>query len=133
MRDYLTEKYGEESLAERGLKVVTTIDWELQEKAEQIVKEKALANEKAYNAENAALVATDPKTGDILTMVGSRDYFDTEIDGNFNIALAERQPGSSFKPFVYAAAFKKGYTPETVVFDLKTQFSTNCAPDDFSS
>lgn len=66
-------------------------------------------------------------------MVGSRDYFDTEIEGNFNIALAERQPGSSFKPFVYAAAFRKGYTPETVVFDLKTQFSTACTPDNFSS
>ena len=66
-------------------------------------------------------------------MVGSRDYFDKEIDGNFNIALAERQPGSSFKPFVYATAFKKGYTPETVVFDLKTQFSTHCSPDNFTS
>jgi 1A family penicillin-binding protein len=133
VRDYLVEKYGEESLAERGLKVITTLDWELQEKAEKIVKEKALFNEKTYNAENASLVATDPKTGEILVMVGSRDYFDTEIDGNFNIAIAERQPGSSFKPFVYAAAFKKGYTPETVVFDLKTQFSTNCEPDNFTS
>lgn len=133
IRDYLTEKYGEESLAERGLKVITTLDYELQEKAEKIVKEKALYNAKMYNAENAALVASDPTNGQILVMVGSRDYFDTEIDGNFNIALAERQPGSSFKPFVYATAFKKGFTPETVVFDLKTQFSTNCAPDNFTS
>ena len=61
---------------------------------------------------NGALVATDPKTGEILVMVGSRDYFDTDIDGNFNITTAERQPGSSFKPFVYAKAFEKGYTPE---------------------
>ncbi len=133
IRDYLIEKYGEESLAERGLKVITTLDWELQEKAEEIVKEKALFNAKTYNAENASLVAADPTNGDILVMVGSRDYFDTEIDGNYNIALAERQPGSSFKPFVYAAAFKKGYTPDTVVFDLKTQFSTACAPDNFTS
>ena len=133
IRDYLIEKYGEESLAERGLKVITTLDWELQEKAEEIVREKALFNAKTYNAENAALVATDPTSGHILVMVGSRDYFDTEIDGNFNIALAERQPGSSFKPFVYATALKKGYTPETVVFDLKTQFSTACAPDNFTS
>ncbi len=133
IRDYLVEKYGEESLAERGLKVITTLDWKLQEKAEEIVKEKAFYNAKTYNAENAALVATDPTNGQILVMVGSRDYFDTEIDGNFNIALAERQPGSSFKPFVYATAFKKGYTPETVVFDLKTQFSTACAPDNFTS
>lgn len=133
IRDYLAKKYGEESLAEQGLKVITTLDWELQEEAEKIVKEKALYNAKVYNASNGALVALDPKTGHILTMVGSRDYFDTELDGNFNIALAERQPGSSFKPFVYAAAFKKGYTPETVVFDLKTQFSTACAIDNFTS
>jgi penicillin-binding protein 1C len=133
IRDYLAEKYGEESLAERGFKVITTLDWELQEKAEEIVKEKALYNEDAFNAENGALVATNPKNGDILVMVGSRDYFDEEIDGNFNIAIAERQPGSSFKPFVYATAFKKGYTPETVVFDLKTQFSTTCQPDNLTS
>ncbi len=133
IRDQLAKKYGEESLAEQGLKVITTIDWELQEAAEKIVKEKALHNEKAFNASNGALVAIDPQTGQILTMVGSRDYFDTEIEGNFNIAIAERQPGSSFKPFVYAAAFKKGYTPETVVFDLKTQFSTACAPDNLTS
>ncbi len=133
VRDYLIEQYGEESLAERGLKVITTLDWNLQEKAEEIVREKALFNAKTYNAENAALVATNPTNGEILVMVGSRDYFDKEIDGNFNIALAERQPGSSFKPFVYATAFKKGYTPDTVVFDLKTQFSTACPPDNFTS
>jgi len=66
-------------------------------------------------------------------MVGSRDFFDKDIDGNVNTTLSLRQPGSSFKPFVYAAAFKKGYTPETSVFDLKTQFSTACASDNFSS
>ena len=133
VRDYLTKKYGEELLAERGLRVITTIDWELQDAAEKIVNEKALSNEKAFNAENGALVATDPQTGQILVMVGSRDYFDENIDGNYNIAIADRQPGSSFKPFVYASAFKKGYTPETVVFDLKTQFSTACAPDNQTS
>lgn len=133
VRDYLSRKYGEESLAERGFRVITSLDWELQEAAENIVKEKALHNETAFNAENGALVAVDPQTGEILTMVGSRDYFDEDIDGNFNIAIAERQPGSSFKPFVYAAAFDAGYTPETVVFDLKTQFSTACAPDNFTS
>jgi 1A family penicillin-binding protein len=133
VRDYLAKKYGEEMLAERGLRVITTLDWKLQEAAEKIVKEKALTNEKTFNAENGALVAIDPKNGQILTMVGSRDYFDEAIDGNFNIAIADRQPGSSFKPFVYAAAFKKGYTPETVVFDLKTQFSTACLPDNQTS
>lgn len=133
VREYLARKYGEDSLAERGFRVITTLDWKLQEAAEEIVKEKALLNEKTYNAENGSLVAVDPKTGGILVMVGSRDYFDEKIDGNYNIATAERQPGSSFKPFVYATAFKKGYTPETVVFDLKTQFSTSCSPDNFTS
>lgn len=133
VRDYLAEKYGEESLAERGFRVITTLDWELQEKAEEVVKEYALKNEVTFRASNASMVAEDPTTGEILVMVGSRDYFDTAIDGNFNIALAERQPGSSFKPFVYAKAFENGYTPETVVFDLKTQFSTACAPSNLTS
>lgn len=133
IREYLARKYGEESLAERGFRVITTLDWELQEAAEEIVLEHSLHNEATFNAENGALVAIDPRTGQILTMVGSRNYFDEEIDGNFNIALADRQPGSAFKPFVYATAFEKGFTPETVVFDLKTQFSTACPSDNFTS
>lgn len=125
--EYLREKYGDRAIAEQGLKVTTTLDYELQRKGEEIVKRNALINKDKFNAENASLVAIDPKTGGILTMVGSRDYFDEEIDGNFNIATAHRQPGSSFKPFVYAASFLKGYTPKTIVFDLPTEFSTNCS------
>ncbi len=126
VRDELERQYGPAALEENGWRVITTLDADLQGKAEEIVKSHALENEKRFNAKNAALVAIDPKTGDVLTMVGSRDYFDTNIDGNFNIALAHRQPGSSFKPFVYAAAFLKGYTPDTVLFDSPTQFSTVC-------
>lgn len=133
VREYLARTYGEESLAERGFRVITSLDAELQEKAEEVVKKYALSNAEIFNAENGAMVATDPKTGEILVMVGSRDYFDTNIDGNFNIATAERQPGSAFKPFVYAAAFEKGYTPETVVFDLKTQFSARCETTNLTS
>jgi len=133
IQEYLEQKYGKRAVEERGFKVITTLDYELQSKAEEIVKVAALENQEKFNAENAGMVAIDPKTGQILVMVGSRDYFDSGIDGNFNVALAKRQPGSSFKPFVYATAFKKGYTPETVVFDLKTQFSTACAPNNFSS
>ena len=59
-------------------------------------------------------------------MVGSRDYFDKNIEGNFNVATASRQPGSSFKPFIYATAFNKGFTPDTVLFDLPTEFQTTC-------
>ena len=133
IREYLEEIYGKRAVEERGLKVITTIDYSLQEKAEKIVNRYALENEEKFNAENASIVAIDPKTGQILVMVGSRDYFDENIDGNFNIALAKRQPGSAFKPFVYATAFKKGFTPETVVFDLKTQFQTTCEPDNLTS
>ncbi len=133
VREQLVQKFGEEALAERGLRVITSLDYELQKEAERIVAEKAEFNAKNYDANNAGLVAIDPKTGDILVMVGSKNYFDTEISGNFNIALAERQPGSSIKPFVYASAFKDGYTPETVVFDVKTQFSSSCEPENTSS
>ena len=126
IKDYLEQKYGAEIVEIGGLKVTTTIDADLQEKAEQIVKDGALKNEKDWNGKNAGLVAIDPKTGQILTMVGSRDYFDKTIDGNFNIATANRQPGSSFKPFIYATAFNKGFTPDTVLFDLPTEFQTTC-------
>ncbi len=126
VRELLEEKYGAELVEKGGLKVITTIDWELQQDAEEIAKKWALKNEVQYNAENAAIVATDPNTGQILTMVGSRDYFDENIDGNYNIATANRQPGSSIKPIIYAEAFNKGYRPETVVFDLPTEFSTTC-------
>lgn len=129
IKNILEEKYGEKVISEGGLKVITTLDYDLQEKAEEILKRKAFENEKNFNAENLALVAVEAKTGQILTMVGSRDYFDEKIDGNFNVATAHRQPGSAFKPFVYATAFNKGYTPDTVVFDLKTEFSLYCNPN----
>lgn len=128
IRDYLVEKYGEGVLENGGLRVTTTLDYDLQEKAEELALEYALSNKETYDAENISLVAIDPKSGGILTMVGSRDYFDEEIDGNFNVALAHRQPGSAFKPFAYTAAFEKGYTPNTILFDLPTQFSTSCSP-----
>lgn len=129
IKSYLEEKYGKEIVEEGGLKVITTLDWDLQRKAEILVKQYAQENEKKFNAKNAGLVAINPKTGKILVMVGSRDYFDTKNEGNFNVTLSQRQPGSAFKPFVYATAFKKGYTPETVVFDLETEFNTSCNPD----
>jgi 1A family penicillin-binding protein len=128
IREYLAEKYGEESVENGGLSVYTTLDYDLQKKAEEILKRKALEAEKAFDASNQALVTIDPKTGQILAMVGSRDYFDTKIDGAYNVATAQRQPGSSFKPIVYVKAFEKGYTPETVLFDVPTEFNTSCPP-----
>lgn len=126
IREYLEEKYGVDMVQNGGLKIITTIDYPLQEKLEAIVKEGALTNAAKFNAKNAGLIAIDPKTGQILSMVGSRDFFDTDIPGQFNITTASRQPGSSFKPIVYAAALKLGYTPETVLFDVPTQFSSLC-------
>lgn len=126
VRLYLEEKYGKETVETGGLKVITTLDWELQQKAEEIVKRFGDENEQKFNAKNAGLVAVDPKSGNVLVMVGSRDYFDTEKEGNFNVTIAHRQPGSAFKPFVYATAFAKGYTPETILFDLETEFNTAC-------
>ena len=127
IKDYLEQKYGIDVVENGGLKVTTTLNFDLQQKGEQIVKDGALQNEKDWDGSNASLVAIDPKTGEILTMVGSRDYFDKNIDGNFNIATALRQPGSSFKPFIYATAFNKGFTPNTVLFDLPTEFQTTCS------
>jgi len=127
VRELLIEKYGEDAVERGGLIVTTTLDSALQEKAEEMVARRGAENEKKFNASNAGLVAIDPKTGRILAMVGSRDYFDIKHEGNFNVTLARRQPGSAFKPLVYAAAFKKGYTPETVLFDLETNFGVQGA------
>ena len=122
VREMLAERYGEDAIEREGLKVITTLDAKLQAVGEEVVAKFVPENEKKFNASNAGLIALDPKTGDILAMVGSRDYFDTKREGNFNVTLAKRQPGSTFKPFVYATAFKKGYTPNTVLFDVETQF-----------
>lgn len=126
IKEYLEQKYGERMLQDGGFKVITSLDYDLQKKAEDVVKNYVIKNEKTFKASNGALVATDPKTGQILAMVGSRDYFDKEIEGNFNVTTAHRQPGSSFKPFVYATAFNQGYTPETPIYDVPTEFNTGC-------
>ena len=109
-----------------GLESYHNAQLPLQEKAEQIAAKYAKENKEKFNASNNSIVAIDPKTGQILVMVGSKDYFNQEDQGNFNVALAHRQPGSAIKPFVYATAFKKGYSPDTVVFDVQTEFNPSC-------
>lgn len=126
VKEYLADKYGELAVEENGYRVITTLDYELQKKAEEVINNFGPNIEKNFEAKNMALVAVDPTNGQVLAMVGSRDYFDVQNEGNFNVSLAHRQPGSTFKPFVYATAFMKGYTPETTLFDLPTNFSTNC-------
>ena len=133
VRNLLIEEFGEEALFESGFRVITSLDYELQAEAEDIVFRRTQENTERFNATNAGMVAIDPQYGDILVMVGSKDYFSETLDGNFNTTLASRQPGSAIKPFIYAAAFEKGYLPNTVVFDVKTQFSPRCAPYDPSS
>lgn len=122
VKEKLVDKYGEDFVQRGGLKVITTLDWRLQQIAEEEIRNGAQKNEKKYGGKNSALVAEDPKTGQILAMVGSRDYFDTAVDGNVNVALRPRQPGSSFKPIVYAAALTKGLTPDTPLWDTVTTF-----------
>lgn len=138
VQDYLSSKFGAKSLEEGGLKVYTTLDINLQKSAEAIVKESVEKNSKKYNANNASLVAIDPKTGQILAMVGSKSYFTkSEPEGctpgknctfepHVNVAVSERQPGSSFKPFVYLTAFTKehGYSPASMLMDVNTNFGT---------
>ncbi len=125
----LESSYGPNALIS-GLKVTTTLDTDLQINSEATINKYALKNAKNGGATNASLTAVEPATGQILAMVGSRDFFDTEIDGQYNATLALRQPGSTMKPFIYALALMHGYTRNTVVFDVPTQFSTACAASD---
>lgn len=129
----LVKMYGEETLSGSGFKIVTTLNYEIQKEAEVVAKKYGAINQERFRAENNAIVVIDPKNGDILAMVGSKDYFDQEIDGNFNAAMGHRQPGSTFKPFVYSVLLNRGYTDETVFFDAPMQFSPNCPPDKFET
>lgn len=129
VREYLVEKYGEDLIQNGGLRVYTTLDWQMQQKAEEIVQKYADRNEELFKAGNAALVALDPKSGEILALVGSRDYFNIEKEGNFNVITAFRQPGSAFKPIVYSVALDKGLTDKTILFDSKTEFNPLCPPE----
>lgn len=133
IREQLAKQFGEDALESQGFRVTTTLNYDFQEHAEEIVTKHSAYNLTRFDADNAGMIVVDPKTGDLLTMVGSKDYFSKDIDGNFNITLASRQPGSSIKPFIYATAFTKGYLPNTILFDVKTQFSPKCHADDPSS
>lgn len=129
VKEYLSSKYGENAVENGGFKIITTLDSNLQSIAEEVVSKYAPINKEKYKATNAALVAINPRNGDLLALVGSKDYFNIEDEGNFNVAIAKRQPGSAFKPFAYAVALGKGYPDDTVVFDLKTEFNPNCESD----
>ncbi|MFZ2187682.1 MAG: PBP1A family penicillin-binding protein [Candidatus Moraniibacteriota bacterium] len=119
--DQLKKTYPVEKLQTEGFQIYTTLDLDLEKAAEIAIQNGAKKN-LARGASNAGLVAIDPKTGEVFAMVGSKDYFDTSIDGNVNTTTSERQPGSAFKPFAYATAFEKGFQPESPIFDRPINF-----------
>ena len=139
VKSYLENKYGRDFLDTAGLKVYTTLDAELQKQAEEIVKSGVDAL-KVYDAHNGALVSVNAKTGDILAMVGSKDWYGEseecseetnlcKFDPKVNVVFSSRQPGSAFKPIVYLDAFLKGYTPETLIWNVMTEFNPDCSPN----
>lgn len=121
VRELLAKQFGDSVLEQDGFNVITTLDYDLQKEAEKIVTEQVEKN-KALNANNASTVTIDVNSGQVLSMIGSADYFNDDIQGQVNVAIAKRQPGSSIKPLVYLASFVKGYVPETIVYDLNTSF-----------
>ncbi|MBI2032612.1 MAG: penicillin-binding protein [Candidatus Levybacteria bacterium] len=123
VKQLAAEKFGEAAVDGGGLQIYTTLDYEIQKDAEKIVKDE-LEKLKGYRVGNGSAIVADPKTGEILAMVGSKDYFDVDNDGNFNTALSRRQPGSSLKPVIYATALEKGYTAASFIMDVKTDFPT---------
>ena len=131
VKNLLSQRYGDDLVERGGLNVTTTLDLTMQEKAQEI-----LANEvekfKYLDVGNAALAAIDPRNGNILAMVGSKDYFDEESDGNVNVVLSLRQPGSAIKPLTYVTAFEKGFTPSYVLFDVPTTFPSDSSQPDYS-
>ncbi len=135
VKQMLADAYGDNTVEGGGLSVITTLDVTKQQNAEQAIADGAPILAK-WKANTAAMAAIDAHSGDILAMVGSPDYFDDANNGKFNNLLGRLQPGSSIKPIVYASAFEKGFTPGTVVDDVKTEFSTSSqsySPNDYDS
>jgi len=124
VRQLLEQQYGPAALYREGLKVYTTISPTLQTVAEQVAREQ-IARLKDKHVTNAALVALDAHTGEILAMLGSVDFNNREIDGQVNMAIRPRQPGSSIKPLTYVTAFQKGWTPATLLWDVPVTFTNS--------
>jgi 1A family penicillin-binding protein len=127
----LEDRYGVSSVEQGGLTVTTTLDLGLQEKAQAIVSEEIAKVEKQHIT-NGAAVVLDPETGEILAMVGSKDFSAQDYDGQVNVTTSLRQPGSSFKPFTYATAFKEGYTAATLLMDVPTTFPGGVGLPDYN-
>lgn len=119
--DILEDEYGFD-VYDGGLEITTALNLDTQAEAERIAREHVNSLTDKYNAHNGAVVVVDSKTGELEALVGSIDFADESIDGQVNMALAPRQPGSSFKPYTYATAFAQGYTAATMVMDVRTSF-----------
>lgn len=126
----LEDRYGANAVEQGGLKVTTTLDLKLQEKAQEIVKEEIAKVEK-QRITNGAVVVLDSQTGEILAMVGSKDFNDPNYDGQVNVTMSLRQPGSAIKPITYATALKQGYTPSTLLMDTPTKFPGGVGQPDY--
>lgn len=124
----LEDRFGQQLVEQGGLRVYTTLDFKLQEEAQKTVTEE-IAKYESIHITNGAAVAIDPNTGEILAMVGSKNYDDPNYDGKVNVALSLRQPGSAIKPVTYVTAFKKGYTPSSMIMDTQTTFPVVSQPD----
>ena len=136
-KDFVTQELrkfniSEQALYSRGYKIVTTLDPEMQNIAQQIVNDSYQKNVLDSGANNISAVVLDGPTGEILTMIGSADYNNEKIDGQVNIATSPQQPGSSYKPYVYAAALEKNFNPGTILLDSKTDFGGGYTPRNFS-
>ena len=136
-KEKLVEKYGEKMATQGGLRVYTTLDWDKQNYALSLLDPKEdkfglVKTIKNGGASNAGLVSLDPKTGNILAMVGSLDFRDEAIDGYVNITTSRRQPGSSIKPVVYANAWKKNWGPGSIIYDLSTDFGGGYKPNNYN-
>ena len=118
----LEDKYGQSLVARGGLEVYTSIDLDMQKNLQDIVAKNVDSLKKLNNVSNGAVLVTDPKTGEILAMVGSADYWDEENDGNVNVTISPRQPGSSIKPLTYALAFESGFSPDDKIEDSQISF-----------
>lgn len=121
VKQLLENMYGEELVEKGGLKVTTTLDYPLHQQAQAIVSEE-IEKVKDAGIGNGAAMVMDPKTGEILSMVGSKDYFAKDYDGQVNVTTSLRQPGSAIKPVTYVTAFKKGYSPAAMLMDVPTDF-----------
>jgi len=129
IKNLLTQRFGEEMVQSGGLQVTTTLDVVKQEECQDIVAQ-GVEDGAKYKISNGALVAMDPKTGQVLAMVGSKDYFVEDYDGKFNVAVQGlRQPGSSIKPITYVTALEQGYTASYILYDTLTHFKIEGQPD----